>query len=69
MPHCRLCGAGVHKMVKIRDSDAPGHYRRTAANMDWVDGHGPATRRLTEYYGEVRPLWAILQILKRFTTS
>ena len=45
--------------MDIRDSEVPGHYRRTAAKMDQslghLDGNGPVSRRLVEY-GQVLPL-------------
>ena len=52
-------GAGGRRAVDIRDSEVPGHYRRTAVKMDQSLGHldenGPVSRRLAEY-GQVLPL-------------
>ena len=52
-------GAGGRRAVDIRDSEVPGHYRRTAVKMDQslgnINGNGPVSRRLAEY-GHVLPL-------------
>ena len=47
------------RAVDIRDSEVPGHFRRTAVKMDQslghLDGNGPLSRRLAEY-GQDLPL-------------